>query len=404
MRTMILVVLLATLSLAGLTVADVQEKMTSGEGNALTLDKAKELPAFQPSIRDKLSYEGKLRLMENLTSTPPLPESDLARIIASEAWFLQNDEDARPDMVKMTFPADWLNKTEVSGNEPIVLLRIPKKMLELDDTNEDPDLLTIAYPINMFGFYTNISVMDKGRASSEKVSASTNFQPSVSNLVSTESAGVKAIEYQERAWYHRDSSYTAIRVTGLIDPHSYSNQGETFRNYNEREIYLNRSGDIAEFISDFTDSGNAYVWVAIYDEGSWVTPWNWLLVNVTESLQPIEYYFYMNSGVYDIWLKNTSSGTWYYKSYDDKDNPATYIDWLTGSTELDTIGGISKSFRVETNPIRDDWTYAGGNWYRPKTTFSWHSYSPNQQYVYINAWWDGSDRINTQHVAGSSIT
>jgi len=40
MRTIILVVLLATLSLVGLTVANVQEKMISGEGNALTPDKA----------------------------------------------------------------------------------------------------------------------------------------------------------------------------------------------------------------------------------------------------------------------------------------------------------------------------------------------------------------------------
>jgi len=55
MRTIILVVLLATLSLVGLTVANVQEKMISGEGNALTPDKAKELPAFQPSVMSTLN-------------------------------------------------------------------------------------------------------------------------------------------------------------------------------------------------------------------------------------------------------------------------------------------------------------------------------------------------------------
>lgn len=265
-----------------------------------------------------------------------------AQIIVSQAWLLQNDEDARPDIVKITFPANWLNKTEVSGKEPIVLLRIPKKMLELDDINVDPNILTISYPVNMFEFHTNVTVMNESRARLEQVAASTNekslpSQPSVSNLVSTEPTGVQAIDYQERAWYYRNSGYTVIRVTGLVEPYSYSNQGETFRNYNEREIYLNRNGDIGEVISDFTDSGNAYVWVAIYDEGSWVTPWNWLLVDVTGTLQPIEYYFYINSGVYDVWLKDTSSGTWYSKSYDDTDNPATYIDWLTGSTELDSV-------------------------------------------------------------------
>jgi len=132
-----------------------------------------------------------------------------------------------------------------------------------------------------------------------------------------------------------------------------------------------------------------------------VTPWNWLQVDVTGTLQPIEYRLYMSGGVYDLWLKDTSTETWYHNSYDDSDNPSTRVDWLTGSTEVDTVGGISEYFRTETNPIRDDWTYADGVWHRPGTTFNWNSYSPDQQYVYINAWWDNSDRINTRHIAGS---
>ncbi|MDW7726715.1 MAG: hypothetical protein SCH70_06300 [Candidatus Methanoperedens sp.] len=368
----------------------------------------KVLSPFQPSINDKLSYEEELRLIKNYTPTPPMPDSDIARIVVPEAWLLPNDEDARIDIVKITFPVDWLNKTQVSDNEPIVLLRIPKKMLGLDDTNEDPNRITISYPVDMFEFYTNITAMSKGRVSSEKVATSTNGKSSLSqlsgNLTGAEPISIQGIDYQERANYQRNSGYTVIRVTGLINPYSYSNQGETFRNYNEREIYLDRTGDAAEVISDFTDIGNAYVWVSIFDEGSWITSWDWLNVNVTGTLQPIEYYFYINSGVYDVWLKDTSSGTWYYKSYDDTDNPGTYIDWLKGSTEIDSAGGISKYFRTETNPIRDDWTYASGTWYRPKTTFNWYGYTSNQQYVYINAWWDSSDRINTQHVTGSSIT
>lgn len=390
---------------AGSTASNVQREEALKENVALIGEKSIPFPDFQPSMTDKLSYEGEIECIKNLPPTPPLSESDIVQIILSKTWLLQNDEDSRSEIVKITIPMNWLNGAPVNESEPIVLLRIPKRMLELDDTNADPSQITVSYPVEMFKFYSTLDEMRISETSTEKAVLITNNQlstasPSMSGSVILKSDVDRAIDRQVRAWYQGDTGYNVVTVTGTIDPTSYSNQGETFRNYNEREIYLNREGDVVEFISDFLDNGNAYVWAAVYDEGSWVTSWNWLQVNVTGTLQPIEYRLYMSDGVYDLWLKDTSTDAWYHNSYNDSDNPATRVDWLTGSTEVDTVGGISEYFRTETNPIWDDWTYAGGAWYRPRTTFDWHSYSSDQQYVYISAWWDGSDRINTQHIAG----
>lgn len=391
---------------AGSTAPDVQNEEIFEENVALVGEKSITFPDFQPGIIDKLSYEEEIECINSLTPTHPLSELDIVQIILPKAWFLQNDEDVRLEVVKITIPTNWLNKAPVNESEPIVLLRIPKRMLELDNTNVDPGQITVSYPVDMFKFYSNIDEMKIAEMNREKRVLTTNDQlsttsPSMSGPVILKSDVNRAIDRQVRAWHQRNTSYNVVTVTGIIDPTSYSNQGETFRNYNEREIYLNREGDVIEFISDFLDNGNAYVWAAIFDEGSWVTSWNWLQVNVTGTLQPIEYRLYMSDGVYDLWLQDTSTETWYHNSYNDSDNPATRVDWLTGSTEVDTVGGISEYFRTETNPIRDDWTYADGDWHRPRTTFDWNSYSSDQQYVYVNAWWDNSDRINTRHIAGS---
>lgn len=371
--------------------------------NAGTLQK---VPAFQPGINDKLSYNEEQQLLKKYVPTPSVPESEMAQVIFSKTWFTQNDKDPQSDMVQLTFPVTWLNTPDVSDNEAIVMLRVPKKMLELDDTNSDSGMITVSYPETMFEGFSNLNEKDVTLQERQKASG-INLQhsgnQSALNLQKNQKpAGTKSIDKQVRAWYQRDTGYSVTKVTGHMDPTSYSNSGETFRNYDEREIYLDHSGDIIEFITDFTDSGGVYAWVAVYDEGTWSTAWNWLKIDVTGTLQEIDYRLYITNGVYDVFLQDTSSGLWYQKSYSDTDNPSTRVDWLVGSTEVDTVGGISNYFRTETNAIRDDSTYAGGSWYSPQTTFDWNSYSSDEQYVYINAWFDGSGRINTQHITGQN--
>jgi|Deesub1362B_J571_1020462.scaffolds.fasta_scaffold05714_3 hypothetical protein len=94
--------------------------------------------------------------MRPTETSPPLPESELTHIPFPKTWLLENDADENPDLVKVTFPASWIdNSPEVSSDEPIVLLRVPKKMLRLDDLNEDPELITIQYPKDWFSYPTS---------------------------------------------------------------------------------------------------------------------------------------------------------------------------------------------------------------------------------------------------------
>jgi len=166
---------------AGSTAPDVQNEEVFEENVVLVGEKSITFPDFQPGIIDKLSYEEEIECLKSLTPTPPLSESDIAQIILSKTWFLQNDEDARLEIVKITFPTNWLNKAPVNESESIVLLRIPKRMLELDNTNVDPGQITVSYPVDMFKFYSNIDEMKIAEMNREKRVLTTSDQLSTTS-------------------------------------------------------------------------------------------------------------------------------------------------------------------------------------------------------------------------------
>jgi len=268
-------------------------------------------------------------------------------------------------------------------------------MLIMDDIDSNPNTITVAYPLEMFG----ISRYDENESLPEGLSDLDYKQ---------EEIGTKAIEYEERIWYLKKRS-DVIRVTGSVDPYSQYNNGETFQTFHEREIYMNTDGEVVEFISQFDTTGKVYVWVAIHSDHEWVTDWDWLLIDVTDSLQRIEYYFYMDQpGEYDIWLKDTKTGNWYYRSYDEPDNP-TFIYWLTGSTEIDTRGGISKKFDVYTYPLTTDycWCKDENDWCGDSGTaeeaFKYFKKDPDQPYVYVHGWFDDSGRLITFHISSDDV-
>lgn len=363
------------------------------------------LPDFLPSISDKLSYDEEQRLIKNYTPTPPVPESEMARIIFSKKWFLQNDKDPQSDMVQLTFPVTWLDKTAVSDNEAVVMLHVPKRLLELQNTNPDPQMMTVSFSENWFKEFPNMSSINF-TSHSRKNDQETDLQYSRGQSVPTLQKNQKlseklGINRQVRGIYHCFENNPVTADIGLMNAFSYSNSGETFRNYDEREIYLDRSGDIVEFITDFTDSGQTYAWVAVYDEGTWVTAWNWLNIDISGTLQETEYRLYINNGVYDLWLCDADSEICYHNSYNDTDNPSTGIQWLMGSTELDTVGGISNYFKTCTSPIDDAQIRIGTTYYYPSAAFEWWDITPDEQYVSIDSdFVYPPGRIRTIHYAG----
>jgi hypothetical protein len=169
-------------------------------------------PAVLYSMEDKLKYPPP----DNLST--PLPESEIARIVFSKAWLLQNDEDAKPDVVKITFPTTWVDEKyllsstvppvggqikEISADEPIVMLSLPKEMLKSFDINQDPDIITISYPADKLEFYKNIAALalNKKHTGAGEVINEDSSLPKPS--ISTDDF------YSERAWYFRNPAFTA---------------------------------------------------------------------------------------------------------------------------------------------------------------------------------------------------
>jgi hypothetical protein len=126
-------------------------------------------------------------------------------------------------------------------------------------------------------------------------------------------------------------------------------------------------------------------------------------LNVSDALQPVEYYVSIKYGgqlgKYVVFLHDTKNDIWKYGVYYDTDNPSTRINWLTGSTEL-LFNYPLKDFYVKTYPIRTDWTLDdNGNWHRPKETFTFYGYTSNQPHVTVSGWWDTYNRLVTSHSA-----
>ena len=264
-----------------------------------------ELPS-PPSIGDYLDEV----LNEPPKIADPLPKSELAYIVFSKTWLLENDQNENPDIIKVTFPISWLNRQPEISRGDRVVLNIPKRMLMLNDSDKDSKTFTVSLPVDMFKGYSN-----------------TKEEIPLPTPKSTEAGISGTIDYTERIWYERKVSGGVIRITGSIDPYKYFNNGETFVSYHEREILMDtwdEGDDVIEFIGDFRDDGKVYVRVMIWDDGERAVPWDWLLTDVTNSLQQIDYYFYMDEpGEYDIWLYDTKNNKWYYKSYSDINSPAT---------------------------------------------------------------------------------
>ena len=380
---------------------------TSNENDVQKDNAIPELPDFMPGIKDKPSYEEMKRLMKTTPSSPPVPESEMARIIFAKTWFMQNDEDPQADEVQLTFPVTWLDTPPVSDDEAIVLLRIPKRLLELGDINSDPEMITVSYPVTRFREFSNLNAINL-TPQVQKINLDTDLEEfdelSAPAFGKSQTRSKTTIpDKQVRAQYVRDTAYSVDAIKGYMLASGSSNTGgESFVNYNENEVYLDGAGDVIEFIIHYTDFGQTTARVSVYNNETWDTPLNWLSIDLTGlDFKRVEYELYLLSGgIYDIWMCEYSSGTWYHNQYTDTNNPSTYITWMMGSTELDTVGGISKKFSTWAT-IRATSTRSGTTWFDPEDTFNWFDYTPDEQYVAITSDFEYND-IRHRHHAGTN--
>jgi len=356
---------------------------------------------------------------QEIVLSPPLNESELISIVFPEAWLLENDENKDPRLIRILFPASQLNNLQVNteehagylapreirNDEKVVLLQMPKTMFRF--FNKNPDNITIDYPLEYFTFYPNINEMYNDK--NKKVKS--NLSNQVDNVFSqqaehflpfTQQSTLATEFYGEWVQYYRKTAYanSIMYVAGSINPYSFSNEGQDNTIYQEREIYLNRDGDIIELTLFYRDDSKIFLSVPIYDEHElmWNTTSTW--IDAT-SMHSYDYYVFIGDGIYEIDIYDTVDQIWYSHSYDDTDNPATAIDWLMGSSELYMDGVPTHQFEAITNPIRDEWIN-DGTWHTPEETFDYVRNTENKNYVSISGWWDSNGRLRTMHVAGST--
>jgi thioester reductase-like protein len=123
-------------------------------------ESSENISVFQPGNKDSLTYEEMQQLMDNYTSPTPIPESKMEKVVFSKTWFVQNDMDSSPDNVQLTFPREWLDKPEVSDDVPVILLRVPKRLLEMNDINTDPNMITLNFRADRFKEFPNLTAVD----------------------------------------------------------------------------------------------------------------------------------------------------------------------------------------------------------------------------------------------------
>ena len=316
----------------------------------------------------------------------PLSDNAIATIYISQ----YNIKSRNEQTLTIALSKDQINKKIPNA---IGIVRLPKNMIDVMDTNPNPNIIEINVPIDWIKTNAEghqIKQLTKSHVIhiSRNVTGKTIFKlPSVKSF------------YGEWVFF-RHASHTVTGVTGKVDPDSHTSKDSLFRSYHERGIYLNNN-DCIEFIADYIDNGKVYVWVAVYDNGKWVTPWDWLLIDVTNSLQCIDYYFFIDGNKYKIWLYDTKYGKWYYNEYTDKDDPSSEIEWLTGSTEL-YLSKLGK-FDLETFPITTDNVWYDGSYHPPITAFMYWGKSEDKKYVYVSGWFDTYGRIISHHWSSNNI-
>ncbi len=84
-------------------------------------------------------------------SIPPLPESEIARIIFPKNWLLANDAEPDPSTLKITFPRSWLhNAPPLPEGETAIRLIVPYLLLEEHNESKNPEELTVVFPVRYF--------------------------------------------------------------------------------------------------------------------------------------------------------------------------------------------------------------------------------------------------------------
>ncbi|WP_214084275.1 hypothetical protein [Methanoculleus sp.] len=276
-----------------------------------------------------VSHNETLRLADNVQPplfdwsgvepASPMTGSELTTIILSEAYVAKQVGLQSPGIVKLSLPfsafgeagcsveksPDYLIQVGIAEDEPVVVLTIPDTMFR--SLNEDPNRIDLSLPHEYFTHYPNLSSYYRPHpeniADSSRSKLSDNDLAVINSLEADMERGGQ--QYLSRVRFMADSGNEVTYLTGKIKPYYYSNSGERYTIFQEREINLNRfdaSGeplDTIEIVIEYEDAlhgGDIKLYPVVYDEGSLIYPGPDPYIDVSGSSLPHEYNYYVLIG------------------------------------------------------------------------------------------------------------
>ena len=302
-------------------------------------------------------------------------------------------------------PTDFLNESTALADESISVLWAPTNVVHVQ---KNQDFVTISCPRNMLLNFKNMKETESVLLSAKSENLQIPEVPLDSAIDQTKLkvsllASVNPAERKDYTDYFNLHSING--VTGMMQPASFSNSGESFTSYHEIELYLQQSTDAVEYIVYQRSDGRVIDFVSVHDDYALSSP---LSMDVTGLSTYLEWYFYIESGpVWYMHFRNPISGTWYNAWHTDTVNLSNRVTKITPSTELTLNDPPANYFYTLTSPFRVDWTrtagLSGNEWHYPIDTTSAGSNPTNNQYVQLTSNWDGSGRIVYSQACGSSV-
>ncbi len=362
----------------------------------------------------------------------PMTESELTTIVVSAAYGARQTGSESPEIIEISLPVSAFGKKEsitnsipdlliqegITEGEAVLVLTIPDTMFRAFNT--DPNYVEMSFPAEYFTLYTDIDSFYDDR-NSQKTSSESYNKKNYDQITEFDLTGKYSErggqQYLSRVRYTANSGYEITYLTGKIKPNYYTNSGNGYTIFQEKEINFNRLDyqgeplDTIEIVVEYEDTnhgGGIKLYPILYDDtSSAINMGPDSYIDVSRPSIPHEYNFYVSLGSgstlgeYEVWLQDTTSEEWLgYYYYNDDDDPSRFINRTIGSSELLLWDDSTFSFDARTSPITDEWCKEGSTWHDPASAFRYFerqydsyvstSHSTGSGKIYTHAYCSGS--------------
>jgi len=301
---------------------------------------------------------------QEITTTPPLSESDMIYILFPENWVLENDMSEIPGYIELPYGQNqaitaknsslssirYYVPVPIQNNQRVSLLKMPKKMFEVITALNNTELQV---PSTYFTHYTNESIAIKKLNTVIKSDLASTATIYPAQRTATASYPI----HGQWAHFYPRSSYTTNlnHLSGTISPSTWTTNGQDGAIYQEREIYLNNN-DVVELILYYRYTAlygrQVFLGATVYDNGVAQSSPQTMWIDAS-SMHSFNYDFIATGGHYYIWYQDRSTSTTWQADYNDSNDPSTYITRITGSSEVYTDNPAQYTFNAITTAITD---------------------------------------------------